>query len=168
MQNKKFKAAALLVTFILMVSLLSGCGGAATMARPSADPSKIVKVTGSCTMTIENKKATIQCTTDMIDGVKIRLSVENPQGKQLAFSDIVKMGDNLKAEFDLSAFNETAYFGFALCAPELTGEQASYGKQSDAVFEKYGKKFENIDSANVMWTTDHVFVLFASGEKKVQ
>lgn len=168
MQKIKFKAAALLITLILMVSLLAGCGGTPVMNRPSADPSKIVKVTGSCEMTIENKKATITCKTDIMDGAKIRLSVESPQGKQLVYTDIIKNGDNLKAEFDLSAFNEKSYFGFALCIPEMTGEQGSYGKQTEAVFEKYGNKFQNIDSPNVMWTLDHAFVLFSSGEKKVQ
>lgn len=156
---KRVKLTAFLAVIVAVAISFAGCGSA-SLPRPQADVSKIVDVTGSCDMKIENNKAIVECKSDMIDGTIFRLSVESPEAKQLAYKDIVKNGDNLKAEFDLTNFNETSYYGFATSAPAL------YGNQPDAVLNKYGKKYENIKSDQILWTMDSCILVISSGVKK--
>lgn len=159
---KRLKLTAFLAVFMAVTILFTGCA-AASLPRPQADINKVVEVTGSCDMKIENNKAILVCKTDMIDGTIFRLSVESPTtGKQLAYKDIVKDDDNLQAEFDISNFNETSYYGFATSAPSL------YGTQPDAVLNTYGKKYENIKSDKILWTVDSCIFVLSSGEKKAK
>ena len=58
MHRNAKKAATLVVILILVAATLVGCGGAAALPRPATtNTAAMVKVSGSCDLTIANGKA---------------------------------------------------------------------------------------------------------------
>jgi hypothetical protein len=163
MRKYAFKAVVMIASLILVAALLAGCGSPALVRQPvpstTTSPANPVRVAGTCEMTIEGNKAKVACKTDVMDGAVFKLSIASTTGTELAKAVIVKSGDNLNAEFDLTNITEKTIYGFATCAPEVNG------KQPDTVYEKYGAKFQNIQSDALIWTTEVNMLVFSSGEK---
>lgn len=159
---KKNILLSLTIVFIIAVTL-SGCGGSVNTQRPTPLPdAKTYTISGELTASpIENGKITLRANTNLMDGTLVRFSIESVLGEQLKHEDIIKEGDNLVAEFDISGISQESVYCFLTSTPNL------YGDQSKEVFDAYGKNFENLYSDNennIIWNNKGVILIFSTGE----
>jgi hypothetical protein len=158
MHKKSFIIFVAVCTAILSL-LLSGCGAAA-IARPTPDPgAQLVKITGSCDITVNGNVITVSGTTNIMDGAMIYISVLGQNGMTLDKATIKKSGDQISQNFTMDDKYEkiNAITGFITCAPRL------YGTQDD-LYKTYGNKFENIDAPNdnYQWDNEGKVIIFQS------
>jgi hypothetical protein len=154
------------LTIVLITAIiLSGCGGAPSTLRPPSYSQ--IKVSGELEysmLSLEepgNARIALSATANVMDGTIMRFSIESVMGKQLAYKDVIKNGDNLAAEFDLAGISEESVYGFLTAHPSL------YGNQPKEVTEAYGKKFENLYSdneQNIIWNNQGVILIFSTGQ----
>lgn len=147
----KKPAAIILVAVILLVAaLLGGCGKKnATIPKPSPDKDTTpVTVTGSITAVRNGNDIHVECETDLMDGVFLKISIDSYNGDQLDKKIIVKDGDKFSADFVAEEdWPETIY-------ASLTCTPTGMGKQKTDVKETYGRKFQNMAGENVVWNTE--------------
>ena len=143
--KKSWKITAVMLMMILSVAVLSACGST-QLARPSmAEGATAVDVSGTCEATLDGDVLKVTAkTTNLDDGVIGRISVASYDGRVLEKKVITKSGDNLSAEFTVgSDWPETVYCFYV-------ADPSEDGRQLDAVYEKYGKKFENMQGDQVI------------------
>ena len=142
--KKSWKITAIMLIMILSVAVLSACGSS-ELVRPSmAEGATAVDVSGTCEATLEGDVLKVTATTNLDDGVIGRISVASYDGRVLEKKAITKSGDNLSAEFTVgSDWPETVYCFYV-------ADPSEDGRQTDAVYEKYGKKFENMQGDQVI------------------
>ena len=155
------RKAVIAIFLILTIIITTGCAATST-ARPQPDSADAtVYVSGEVEYVLEGTTLTLHATTDLLDGAIVRLSIESSLGETLAYTDIEKSGDNLKAQFDVGNIEDDYIYAFATCAPEL------YGKQPKEVTEVYGRDFQNVDSKQdgvILWGNEGVYVVFTTGQ----
>lgn len=163
MLKKYFRILAVTTGILMLVVMLSGCGGGGTVKPPAMKEGAVaVTVTGSCEMTIEGDTITVSGETNILPGALVCVSVESQSGMTLDSVIIPVEDKKISHQFKITAdkYDEgvVSVTGHITCAPRI------YGTQSTAVYEKYGSKFENItpDGQNVLWDSNGNFVVFAS------
>jgi hypothetical protein len=162
MRKNSFKILVLVLCLAAAVTLFSGCG-AVTLAKPSQLPNvPIYKITGNCDIAINGDVATVSGKIDVDPETLINISVIGQNGMTIDSVTVAQKNANeqLSADFNLAGKTNGVekVVGYITCAPSL------YGKQKDAVYQKYGKKFEYMtaDDSNYIWGNDGIAVLFAS------
>lgn len=159
---RKFGIKIVVVVLLLAstLAILSGCGSA-QLAKPTPQGGVAsFKVTGSCDISISKDTVTVSGETDIMDGAYINISVVAQDGMTIDTVNLVKSGNKISQTFTMGDKYKDAgrIKGYISCAPTL------YGKQTDAVFSSYGKKFEYIiaDKDNYLWQSDGIIILFGS------
>lgn len=165
MRKNSFKIIVLLLCLAAAVTMFSGCG-AITLAKPTPLAGvPTYKATGSCEIAINGDVATVSGKTDLDPGVILNISVIGQNGMTIDSVNVTQTAVNgaLTADFNLAGKTEGVekIVGYITCAPTL------YGKQTEAIYQKYGDKFQYLqaDNKNYEWNNDGVIVLFASDTK---
>jgi len=162
MQKKCFKIT-VAVVMALMTVLLAGCSGAVSIPKPTmSENATSVAVDGSCEISVSGDKITVSGETSIMDGALLHVSVVSQDGMIVDFVKITKNGDAVSHDFTVTSekYDDTvkAVTGYISCAPTI------YGQQPQAVYDAYGKKFENIEApdGSIVWNGDGVVVVFGS------
>ena len=143
---------------VLSLSLvLAGCG-VSQITQPAPDEGVTpTKITGSCTLEkIDESTLRVRCTTDLMDGAIVGISIDSYNGEVLAEQTFTKKGDNFYADFTIDPKWDEPIYGNVVCSPNL------YGGQPDAVKNAYGAKLQNIEGDSVIWNLDGNVVVFQS------
>ena len=160
--KKLIKLTSVVLVLTVAMVLFAGCG-VAEFARPSmAAGATAVNVTGTCNIEKSGDKVMVSATADIMDGTIGRLTVVSYSGITLAKQVVTKNGDNLKAEFAIQKDWPDTVYGFFVAEPSEDGQQ------SDAVFEKYGKKFENMQGDAAIWTDNGIAFTLRSKVLKIK
>ena len=164
MRNKSLKITAVALIVAILAMMMAGCG-APTISKPQmSEGAQSVKVEGSCDIAINGDVITVSGETNLMDGVVLDISIVSQDGMTVDNVRVTKNGDQVSQDFAITSekFDETvkSVTGFIACAPSQYGQHAN----QDTVFDKYGKKFENIeaDKENLVWNAGGNVVLFAS------
>jgi len=169
MLKKYSRISAVAVAALMLVMMLSGCGGANTLKPPAMKEGAVaVKVTGSCEMTIDGDTVTVSGETDIMPGSVVCVSVESQNGITLDSAVVTVQDKKISQQFKIT--EEKYGEGVVSVVGHITFSPRQYGTQPAEVYEKYGNKFENItpDGKNVLWNTNGNFVVFASEEIKLK
>jgi uncharacterized protein YuzE len=99
---------------------------------------------------------------DVDPGAIINIAVVGQNGITIDSVNITQKSANEQVSADFNIAGKVSgvekVVGYITCAPSL------YGKQTEAIYQKYGKKFEYMtaDDSNYIWGNDSIVVLFAS------
>jgi hypothetical protein len=121
-----------------------------------------VSVDGSCEIAVNGDKITVSGETNVMDGAMLHISVVSQDGMIVDYVKMTKSGDQISQDFMITSekYDDTvkAVTGYITCAPTL------YGQQPQAIYDAYGKKFENLDApeGEMVWNGDGVVVVFGS------
>ncbi len=156
---RKIKVVAVIVSVVLVLGALVGCGESVIKKPIAGEGVTMVDVTGNCEMKVEGTTITVTGETNFIVGTIIHISIVAQNGMVIDFVKINKSEDKIKQEFQITkekyGDDITSYRAFITVAPTL------YGKQAENVFLEYGEKFEKI-SGDHIWNKDGILVIFAS------
>lgn len=162
MRKKSFKIIAVILCLSISVIMFTGCG-AVQLAKPTpVQGAPIYDITGECSIAINGNVITVSGKTNFDKEVLLNISVVGQNGMTLDSVTIKQVNPNdlISQDFTISDKYEgiTKVTGYITCAPTL------YGEQIAGVYQKYGKKFEciNTDTINYVWNNNGVEVLFAS------
>ncbi len=162
MRKIRLKWLAGLLSILLIISALAGCGSITSLAKPMPTANAVTyPVTGSCTISKNGNVITVSGTTDIMNGTWIDISVVAQDGTVIDHIGFAKTQDEISQQFTLTAEQLSGVVdmkGYICVAPSF------YGKQPKEVFEKYGKKFENITAAaeDMVWSGEGIMLTFAS------
>jgi len=160
--KKLIKLTSVALVLIFAMVLFSGCG-VAEFARPSMSAgASAVNVTGTCKIEQNGNNVVVSATADVMDGTIGRLTVVSYSGITLVKQVVTKSGDNLKAEFAIQNDWPDTVYGFYVAEPNEDGQQ------SDDVYAKYGKKFENMQGDATIWTDNGIAFTLRSEELKIK
>lgn len=139
---------------IVAVMLLVACGAPADIARPiPAQNAKTYEITGSAMLKLENGKAVVNGTINVVADTLVAITLDSDNGRNLAKTTFVKNTDQLYAEFAISSEWSGNISASVVCAPKF------YGEQSKEIFAIYGNRFENMTSENLIFVAEgNVFV----------
>ena len=154
----KRKTIAVAVLTAMIIILLTGCfGGGAKLDRPTMSPGAAsYEITGSCEAALSGNVLTVGGQCDIADGTYGTISVYATNGEEVEKVVVVKTGDNLTYDFTVQENWTDQVYGF------ITFDTKQAGDQPEAILAMYGKKFENISGANVVWDSNGVAVVFQS------
>ncbi len=162
MRKISFKIVALILCLAAAVTVFSGCG-AVTLAKPTPLAGvPTYKITGSCEIAINGDVVTVSGKTDVDPETLINISVVGQNGMTIDSVTIAqnKANDTVSADFNIAGKTNDVekIVGYITCASTL------YGKQTEPIYQKYGKKFEYLeaDNSNLIWGNDGTVVTFAS------
>ncbi len=159
MQKKRLKILTAVVLVLLLALLAAGCGAASIPKPQPTQGAKTVTVTGNCDLEIEDNTIIVSGETDLIDGALLHVSVVSQDGMIVDSVKLTKSGDTVEQRFIITeekyGDSVKTITGFIVCAPSL------YGAQPQAVYDAYGKRFENIQG-DFVWNDNGIIVLFAS------
>lgn len=163
MRKNRLKWLAGVLSAALIITMLAGCGGAASLQRPTPAPTSSaapVSVDGSCTISQSGDVITVSGTISVMDGTIIDVSIVAQNGMILDHHTLAKTQDAISEQFTVPADKMEGVvdiMGYISCAPSY------YGKQPTGIYTAYGKKFENITNENnVVWSNEGVVLVFAS------
>lgn len=160
MKKIGFKTIIVVFCIILIMGVLSGCGGAPMVKPERLADVPTYDVTGNCELELTGDVITVSGQTDLMDGVIVHISVHDQAGKELDSVNIIKNGDKMSQEFQVTAskYDETTKYvvGYITCVPKL------YGEQSESVFKNYGEKFEYVNTKDDLWNNEGILVVFGS------
>jgi hypothetical protein len=155
---KTILTAAVLVAALTALTACSG--GSSELAKATPIAGKDVKtITGSVTLSkTDDNMLKVDCTTDIMNGAKLRISIDSYEGTMLAYQDIEKTGDTFSATFGIQQdwASSAPIYANVVCMPK------SYGKQPSEVREAYGDKFENIDGDIIIWNDEGNSIVITS------
>lgn len=138
------------VVFLILAVLVFGacaCGSPA-IAKPAPDEgAEIAKIDAKCTMTRNGDVLKVSVSTNLMDGAAMKVTIDSYNGDQLAAKYYTKAGDNFFVEFDIDPNWKGAVFGTMTCEPHANGEHTK------EIYEKYGKKFQNIEGPQILYNT---------------
>lgn len=159
--NKKYIS---ILILILVLSLtLAGCSSTSKVNKPQMEDGAVsIKITGSCYVEVDGNKVIVSSDADLMDSAIVVMSLTDKKAKILAEQQIVKFGDNLRAEFIIGEDWADEVIGFLVMTPDKSG------KQSDAITLKYGKKFENVVTENPIFSDKEVMIVFQSELTKIK
>lgn len=154
----KRKTIAVAIILAMIIIALTGCfGGGAKLDRPTmSEGAASYEVTGSCEAALNGDVLTVSGQCDIADGTYGTISVYATNGEELASEVIVKTGDNLTYDFTVQDNWTDQVYGF------ITFDTVQAGDQPEAILAMYGKKFENITGANVVWDSHGIAIVFQS------
>jgi hypothetical protein len=162
MRKISFKIVVLMLCLATAVTMFSGCGAVA-LAKPTPLAGvPTYKVTGNCDIAINGDIVTVSGKTDIDSGAILNISVLGQNGMTIDSANITQSSANapISADFNISGKTNGVekLVGYITCASTL------YGKQTDAIYQKYGKKFEYVeaDNSEYVWGNDGTVVTFAS------
>ena len=137
----------ILLSFALLILAAGLCAcGAASITKPIPDESaEIVKIDASCTMTRVGDKLKVSVSTNLMDGAVMKVTIDSYNGDQLAAKYYTKAGDNFYVEFDIDPKWSGAVFGTMVCEPHMNGEHTT------EIYDKYGKRFQNIAGEHILY-----------------
>jgi hypothetical protein len=146
----------------LAAATLAGCGAASSLPRPMPTAGAATyNIAGSCAISQEGGVITVSGTIDVIEATKVNVSIVAQDSRILAERTIDKTAGNISEQFTLTDEQMEGVVdmqGFICCAPSY------YGKQPANVYDKYGKKFENITNGKetAVFNNEGVILTFAS------
>ena len=147
MRKFRFRTFGILLSLILIIGALAGCGGSA-IAKPTP-PSNIdpVSVDGTCSLTRSGNDLIVTGETNILEDALIYVSIHSQDGLELDSRKISNPADGKISEtFTISGeFDDSVkiIYAFITCAPK------KYGAQDDGVLHLYGDKFEYVDNPMV-------------------
>ena len=162
MRKIHIKRLAAFLSAVLIVTALAGCAGATSLPRPTPSAgAQTYSIAGSCTISQSGNVITVSGTIDVIEGTKVNVSVVAQDSRILVERTIGKTSGDISEQFTLTAEQMEGVVdmqGFICCAPSF------YEKQPSEVYDKYGKKFENITNGldTAVWSNEGVVLTFAS------
>jgi hypothetical protein len=162
MRKIRLKWLAGLLSALLIIIALAGCGSISSLAKPApTEGAATHAVTGSCTISKNGDVFTVSGTTDIMNGALIDISVVAQDGTVIANKTITKTQDAISEQFTITAEQLSSVKdlrGYICCAPSF------YGKQTVEVFGAYGNKFENItaNAEDMVWNNEGIVLTFAS------
>lgn len=162
MRKSSFKIISLCLFLLTAVFALSGCG-VPQLAKPTLAPgAPTYDITGECGISISGNVITVSGKTNFDKDVLLNISVVGQNGMTIDSVTITQKNpdDQISHDFTIDDRYDgiTKVVGYITCAP------TQYGNQLDGIYQKYGKRFEciNTDNDNYIWNNNGVVVLFAS------
>ncbi len=162
MQKKRFKIIAAVMMALVFTVAAAGCGAAVVTKPQMTANATAVKVEGTCQIEVNGDTITVKGETNIMDGAMLHISVVSQDGMIVDFVKMTKQGDSISQDFKITSdkYDDTvqAVTGYIACAPSL------YGTQPDAVYNAYGKKFENVEApeGDLVWNSNGVVIVFGS------
>lgn len=151
----KKKLIVLLVIVVAAVTFFTGCGGAQEIKKPES-VGETFDVTGSCKAELNGDTLVVTGETNLMNGTNGVISVLNSNGTRIDQKKVTKQGDELKAEFKVTADWPEKVYGYV-----LFDTQKSDGQPAE-VTKVYGNKFQNLIGKNVIWDQHGVIAIFQS------
>lgn len=162
MQKKRFKIIVAVVMALIFVGAAAGCSAPMVTKPQMTANATAVKVDGSCHVELNGDTLTVKGETNIMDGAMLHISIVSQDGMIVDFVKMTKQGDSISQDFKITSekYDDTvkAVTGYISCAPSL------YGTQPDAVYNAYGKKFENVEApeGDIVWNSNGVVIVFGS------
>ncbi len=152
----KKKVLIMMVVVAAALVVLTGCGrGVSEIPRPTpSEGAQLFEAEGTCEAKLEGNILTVSGTANLMDGTNGVISVHNADGTTAAEFKFTKEGDAITHDFPVEGDWQDTVCGF------ITFDTQQGDKQPKEVTEAYGKKFENLTGADIIWNLEGVsFVL---------
>ena len=162
MRKFHIKRLAAVLCAALAAVMLAGCGAAASLPRPTPTAgAPAYEIAGSCQISQEGNVVTVSGTIDIMNGAFVDVSVVAQDSTVLDHRTIQKTSDSIREQFTLTdeqLAEVVDFMGYICCAPTF------YKNQPAEVYDRYGKKFENITNGKetAVWTNEGVILTFSS------
>ena len=161
--KKAFKYVLILTLVLMMAGMFTACGAASdSIAKPVADQdeagnAKSVEITGACTLTqLDANTLRVACTTNLEDGVVVRISIDSYNGEVIDSVVRTKQGDSFYHDFAIEQGWNFPIYGNVVCVP------SEYGSQPKEITQAYGKTFGNLTGDCVVWNSQGNAVVLQS------
>ncbi|MGI6664746.1 MAG: hypothetical protein ACOX3W_04970 [Christensenellaceae bacterium] len=152
-QVRKQKKITIISLLLVVLLLVSACGGNATLVQVQPDEGvERIVLTGTCTATVENGEILVSLDTNLMEGTIVQFSIDDYDGTQLAAKLLSVSGAHIYTTFPIEADWEGTLYANVVASTNVA-------KQPSEVTEAYGRFFQNVTGEPVIWDqTDNIYV----------
>lgn len=144
----------LIACLMLCIIVLAGCKSNAALAQKQPqEGDTLYQMSGKCTAEVADGKVTIYLDSNLLEGTAVKFCLDTYDGTQLASEIYSVSGGTISAAFEMDpSWEGKLVYASVVAAPSL-------GRQPSEVTDAYGRYFQNMQGACVIWDkTENIFL----------